>query len=193
MQLVFCTNNQHKIEEVNQIMGNGFEFLTLDDIGFKDEITEPFFTLEENSFTKSKQVFDQCGLACFSEDTGLFVESLGGEPGVLSARYAGDSATAVDNISKMLALMQGKLNRRAYFKTVITLLLDGKIYQCDGICEGIIANVIMGDDGFGYDPIFIPKNNHKSFAQLSPSEKNRVSHRGKAFESFKNILQKVIC
>jgi XTP/dITP diphosphohydrolase len=189
MEIVFCTNNQHKINEVTQIMGDDFIFLTLGEVNFFDEIPEPFLTLEENSLTKSKQVYNKIKMNCFSEDTGLFIDSLNGEPGVFSARYAGEKANAYDNINKVLDLLKGNLNRKAYFKTVITLLLNGEQYQFEGKCDGTITSEINGVDGFGYDPIFIPSGYEQSFAQLSANKKNIISHRGKAFEKFKLFLK----
>lgn len=181
MKLVFCTNNQHKLQEVSQIMQGKIQFLSLRDIGYDAEIPEPYATLSENSKYKSQQVKNATGYNyCFSEDTGLFIESLNGEPGVFSARYAGENANSKENIEKVLHLLGDAPNRNAYFKTVITLLLDNETHQFEGICKGEITHQEMGEDGFGYDPIFIPMGYKQSFAQLSSEEKNTISHRGKA-------------
>jgi XTP/dITP diphosphohydrolase len=169
MELVFCTNNDHKISEVTQIMGSGFTFLKLKDIHFLEEIPEPFHTLEENSITKAKTVFDRTGKNTFAEDTGLFIPSLGGEPGVFSARYAGDDGNSERNMEKVLSKLENQTDRRAYFKTV--------------------ALQKSGNKGFGYDPIFIPDGSELTFADLSADEKHAVSHRRKAFDSFADYLK----
>lgn len=189
MELVFCTNNDHKISEVTQIMGSGFTFLKLKDIHFLEEIPEPFHTLEENSITKAKTVFDRTGKNTFAEDTGLFIPSLGGEPGVFSARYAGDDGNSKRNMEKVLSKLENQTDRRAYFKTVVTLLIEGEIKQFNGICDGTIALQQSGNKGFGYDPIFIPDGSELTFADLSADEKHAVSHRRKAFDSFADYLK----
>jgi XTP/dITP diphosphohydrolase len=189
MQLVFCTNNAHKVSEVSQIMGPQFEFLRLHQVAFYDEIPEPFDTLEANSNTKAKTVYERTGLDCFAEDTGLFIEALQGAPGVYSARYAGERATAAENNDKVLLAMQGNPNRRAYFKTVITLIISGVVKQFAGECHGTIITEKTGVQGFGYDPIFKADNQELTFAELSPIEKNAISHRKKAFDLFANYLK----
>lgn len=188
MELVFCTNNKHKLSEVAQIIGGKINYMTLDDIHFYDEIPEPYETLEENSFTKANQVFQFSGKNCFAEDTGLFIEALNGEPGVYSARYAGEPSDAEKNILKVLDQLQGITNRSAFFKTIITLILDGISHQFEGVCKGSIALQKMGEHGFGYDPVFIPEGASKSFAQQSADEKNAISHRRNAFEKMAKFL-----
>ena len=188
MEIVFCTNNQHKLTEIGQILGSQIAFLTLKDIGFNDEIPEPFDTLEENSFTKANQVYQKTGRNCVAEDTGLFIEALNGEPGVFSARYAGPECDSNKNMDKVLDQLEEVKSRSAYFKTVISLIIDGKLTQFEGRCDGYIAMNKLGDDGFGYDPIFIPNGYHQSFAELSSNQKNEISHRRKALDAFINYL-----
>lgn len=189
MTLVFCTNNTHKIEEVSKIMPADFKFLKLTDIHYHEDIPEPFDTLEENSLTKAKTIFDLTGHHVFAEDTGLFIESLQGEPGVKSARYAGEHGNSSENMDKVLNLLGDNPNRNAYFKTVVTLILNGQTHQFEGLCEGTIANRRSGHDGFGYDPIFIPKGYQITFAEFLPQEKNNISHRKKAFDAFTAFLK----
>ncbi len=191
MELVFCTGNPHKLAEVARILGNENSFLTLNDIGFYDDIPEPFLTLEENSLSKANQVYEKTGRNCFAEDTGLFIDALHGEPGVFSARYAGEPADSERNIEKVLTNLQNVENREAYFKTVITLILNGQAVQFEGRCDGIISMQRSGSEGFGYDPVFIPKGSGKSFADHSPDEKNAVSHRRKAFDLFAAYLKRI--
>lgn len=188
MEFVFCTNNAHKLHEVAQILGNAYAYKTLQDIGYLQDIPEPFDTLEENSFTKANQVFQHTKKNCFAEDTGLFIEALHGEPGVFSARYAGESANSEMNIQKVLTKLMGIENRKAYFKTIITLLLDGDMHQFIGICNGRITNEKFGEGGFGYDPIFVPDGYTKSFAELDAKIKNNISHRKKAFDAMAAFL-----
>ncbi len=188
MELVFCTGNSHKLSEVANILGDDFSFLTLTDIGYYDEIPEPYNTLEENSLAKAQQVYKQTGKDCFAEDTGLFIEALNGEPGVFSARYAGQSSDSLRNIEKVLEKLKGHKNRAAYFKTIITLMIKGMIVQFSGQCNGMISERTSGVKGFGYDPIFIPEGSEKSFAEQSPEEKNAVSHRRKAFDAMSKYL-----
>lgn len=190
MELVFCTNNQHKIQEVSEIMGPDFLFLKLKDVHFFDEIPEPFDTLEANSAIKANTVYFFCNKNCFAEDTGLFIEGLNGEPGVFSARYAGEPVDSMKNIEKVLRKMYGLSNRRAYFKTVITLVLPQGEWQFEGVCHGQISTEIAGCDGFGYDPIFIPDGYDKTFANMLPDTKNSISHRKKAFDKFADFLLK---
>ena len=191
MELVFCTNNQHKIQEVTEIMGPHFLFLKLEDVRFFEEIPEPFDTLEANSATKANTVYFFCNKNCFAEDTGLFIESLQGEPGVYSARYAGEPADSGKNIEKVLSKMKGRPNRNAYFKTVITLVTTEGEWQFEGICPGEICTKISGEDGFGYDPIFIPNGYQDTFATMSSGLKNTLSHRKIAFDKFADFLKKM--
>lgn len=191
LELVFCTNNDHKIKEVSQIMGTQFSFLKLKDVQFFDDIPEPFETLEENSLEKAQVVHNFTGKNCFAEDTGLFVEAIDGEPGVYSARYAGEPTNSEKNIEKVLEKLASKTNRNAYFKTIITLIINGEIKQFEGICKGTIAMQKQGTDGFGYDPIFIAEGYTKSFAEIAADEKNEISHRKKAFDKFSAHLSEL--
>lgn len=184
MEIVFCTNNQHKIEEVASILGNQFHFLKLNDIGYNLPIDEPFETIEENSAIKASTIFSFCQKNVFAEDTGLFIETLQGEPGVYSARYAGEPTDSKRNIEKVLKKLGNNPNRSAYFKTVITLIIQNKTFQFEGICPGKIAYIPTGNKGFGYDPIFIPNGYEQSFAELPAEIKNRISHRKLAFDKF---------
>jgi XTP/dITP diphosphohydrolase len=191
LEVVFCTNNDHKIKEVSQIMGAQFSFLKLKDVQFFDDIPEPFETLEENSLEKAQVVHNFCGKNCFAEDTGLFVEAIDGEPGVYSARYAGEPTDSEKNIEKVLEKLANQTNRNAFFKTVITLILNGEVKQFEGICKGTIALQKQGTDGFGYDPIFIAEGYSKSFAEILAEEKSGISHRKKAFDKFREYLEKL--
>jgi len=189
MTLVFCTQNDHKKREVTQIMGPGFRFLTLHDISFNDDIPEPFDSLEENSLIKAKTIFDRFGENAFAEDSGLFVESLQGAPGVKSARFAGEQSTSADNIRLLMEKLGNSTQREAYFKTVVTLIVAGEVKQFSGICRGHIALSPSGTDGFGYDPVFIPEGSNRTFAEYSAEEKNAISHRKKAFAAFADYLK----
>jgi XTP/dITP diphosphohydrolase len=178
--LVFATNNAHKAKEIEQILGPNYTVKTLKDIGCFEDIEETAPTLEGNAQLKAHYVKNKFGLDCFSEDTGLEVAALKGAPGVHTARYAGDHKSHADNIQLLLKNLSGKKNRKAQFRTVICLLMDGKEFLLEGICEGRIALEITGNGGFGYDPVFIPKGYRKTFAQLGDNVKNTISHRGKA-------------
>jgi XTP/dITP diphosphohydrolase len=188
--LIFATNNNHKVDEVRRILGNRFTLITLREAGIFIEIPEPHDTLEENAREKSMAIYQLKGMDCFSEDTGLEVEALAGAPGVKSARYAGERCSFEDNIKKLLMALEGKENRQAQFRTVFSLIEQGKEIQFEGICEGTIALHPLGEAGFGYDPIFIPKGSTKSFGQMSADEKNIFSHRRKALDSLLDYLQK---
>lgn len=179
-ELVFATNNQNKVAEIKKVLGSLFEVITLKDAGIDIDIPEPYDTLEENARTKSTTIFELTGKNCFSEDTGLFVDALKGEPGVKSARYAGDNATNKDNIEKLLTHLNDVEKRYARFRTIISLMLNGEEHQFEGICEGVILKDPVGEKGFGYDAIFIPDGSEKSFAQMETEEKNLYSHRKKA-------------
>jgi XTP/dITP diphosphohydrolase len=191
MKLVFCTNNQHKIDEVTHIMPSGFSFLKLKDIEFYDDIPEPYDTLEENSLTKAKTIYDLTGHSAFAEDTGLFIEALNGEPGVKSARYSGEHGDSTANIRKVLEGLRELTNRKAYFKTVVTLIFKGHIHQFSGECHGHISHALHGQDGFGYDPIFIPAGYDITFAEMPAAQKNVISHRKKAFDAFSDFLKTI--
>lgn len=186
---IFCTNNAHKLEEVLRILQHHFQFQTLRQAGFEKEIPEPFYTLEENAHTKAYTVYQQCQIPCFAEDTGLFVDALNGEPGVRSARYAGEPQDPLANIQKLLSALEGHTNRSAYFKTVICLIDQSGTHYFEGKCSGRIAEFPDGREGFGYDPIFIPDGYTVSFASMPPEEKSSISHRKKAFDLFAEFLK----
>ncbi len=180
-KLVFATNNAHKLEEIRNIVGDKFEIMSLKDIGCEVDIPETGNTLEENSAIKARYVKDNYGMDCFADDTGLEVDVLNGEPGVRSARYApGDGHDSVANMRFLLKNMEGKNDRNARFKTVITLLAGNECYVMKGIAEGTILEAPRGEGGFGYDPIFLPEGKELTFAEMTPEEKNSLSHRGRA-------------
>jgi XTP/dITP diphosphohydrolase len=188
-RLIFATHNPNKAKEVASILNGRFEIIDLNQAGFTDPIPEPFDTLEENASTKSFTIFKLTGENCFSEDTGLEVEALNGAPGVFSARYAGEEANAEKNITKLLTGLNDITNRKARFRTVISLILNGKEFQFEGICPGAISHSPAGDRGFGYDPVFVPDGADKTFAQMNIEEKNKFSHRKKAMEKLVNFLE----
>ncbi len=178
--LVFATNNPHKAQEVEQILGGTYQVKTLRDIGCHEDIEETEDTLEGNALLKARYVKERYGYDCFSEDTGLEVEALGGQPGVHTARYAGEQRSAEDNIQLLLSNLAGNENRRARFRTIIALIADGRETLLEGICPGSIATEKRGTGGFGYDPIFIPEGYDQSFAELGEAVKNQISHRALA-------------
>jgi XTP/dITP diphosphohydrolase len=180
MKLIFATNNQHKVEEINAVIGNEFELLTLKQPRIDIDIPEPHDTIEANATEKSRTIYRMTGINCFSEDTGLEVTALNGEPGVKSARYAGDDRSFDRNIEKLLTNLADKSDRSARFKTVISVIIDGKETLFEGICEGHIIAQRRGSQGFGYDPVFIPDGSEKTFAEMSMEEKTQYSHRAKA-------------
>lgn len=182
MKLVFATNNQNKADEIKALLLQGIEILTLKEAGILIDIPEPHDTLEANATEKSTTIYNLINTSCFSEDTGLEVEALNGEPGVKSARYAGDSRSFDDNIDKLLTNLSTKTNRKARFRTVISLIIDGNENQFEGICEGVILTERQGSSGFGYDPVFMADGADKSFGQMSMEEKSVYSHRKKAVE-----------
>jgi XTP/dITP diphosphohydrolase len=180
MKLIFATNNRHKVEEMQSAIGNAFELITLQDAGIDIDIPEPHDTLEANATEKSQTIYRLTAINCFSEDTGLETEALNGEPGVKSARYAGDDKAPEKNMEKLLHNLQSHTNRKARFRTVISLILDDKEHLFEGICEGTIETAPRGTGGFGYDPIFTPNGADKTFGEMTLSEKSRYSHRKKA-------------
>ncbi|HNA96249.1 MAG TPA: RdgB/HAM1 family non-canonical purine NTP pyrophosphatase [Chitinophagaceae bacterium] len=188
MKLIFATNNQHKVDEIRATVGNDFEIITLKEAGIDIDIPEPFHTLEENATVKSKTIFELTGINCFSEDTGLEVFSLNGEPGVKSARYAGEEKSFNANIEKLLINLAGKTNREARFRTVISLIINGAEYMFEGVCNGHITTERKGGNGFGYDPVFIPQGKKTTFAEMSLDEKAALSHRAIATEKLVNFL-----
>jgi XTP/dITP diphosphohydrolase len=179
-EIVFATNNLHKLEEIRQIIGNKFNILSLKDIDCNEDIPETATTLEGNAEIKARYIKEHYGYDCFADDTGLEVEALGGAPGVLSARYAGENHDSQANMELLLKNLSGKENRAARFRTVIALLIGDELTLMDGIVEGVITYERAGDSGFGYDPIFKPNESDVTFAQMSSDDKNKISHRGRA-------------
>ena len=188
MKLVFVSHNQNKVKEIASLLPNEIELLSLTDIGFHDEIHETELTIEGNSRLKARTIFKKTGLDCFADDTGLEVQALNNRPGVFSARYAGDQRNDDDNIQKLLHELETLSNRNARFRTVITLILNEQEFQFEGIVEGTIISEKRGLSGFGYDPIFIPENKHETFAEMHLSEKNKFSHRARAFQKMIDFL-----
>lgn len=189
-ELVIATNNKHKVEEIQRVLGGKIKLISLKDLGCREEIPEDGTTLKENAYQKAKYVWDKYKKNCFADDTGLMVEALDGAPGVYSARYAGEHCSFDDNIDLLLENMERKTNRNAYFATVICLIQDGEPVYFEGKCEGCILTERYGRGGFGYDPIFMPKGYGESFAEISMEEKNKISHRGKATEKLiKHLLK----
>jgi XTP/dITP diphosphohydrolase len=192
MILIFATNNQHKVDELKSITGNQFQIISLKEAGINIDIPEPHNTLEKNASEKSSVIHRLTNQNCFSEDTGLEVEILNGEPGVRSARYATEEKDFQKNISKLLYNLQGKENRNARFRTVISLIFNNREYLFEGICEGRILTEQKGTKGFGYDPVFKPNGSDKTFAEMDMEEKNVYSHRKKATEKLINFLHNTI-
>lgn len=188
MKLVFATNNLHKLREVQEMLSNSIEVLSLKDIGCFEEIEETENTLEGNAKLKADYITQKYGFDCFADDTGLEVEALNGKPGVYSARYAGEHGNAEKNMEKLLIELQNKSSRKAKFRTIIALNLRNKQYLFEGICNGKILNEKTGIKGFGYDPIFKPRNASCSFAEMSSEEKNIISHRGIAIQELVQFL-----
>jgi XTP/dITP diphosphohydrolase len=191
MKLIFATSNQHKLNEIIAVAPQNIEIVSLKDIGFEAELPETRDTIEGNSLQKAEYLSSKYGVPCFSEDTGLEIEALNGEPGVYSARYAGEKASFDDNIDKVLGNMEGKTNRNARFKTVITYYDKGNYVQFEGLTEGAITNERQGSHGFGYDPIFKPLDSDKTYAEMTLEEKNQISHRKKSFDKFANHLKHI--
>ena len=191
MELVFATNNSHKQEEINAAVGDSIKILSLKDIGCIDDIPETAPTLEGNASQKSQFIYQKYGLNCFADDTGLEVEALDGRPGVYSARYAGPGHDHDKNMDKVLTELENKQNRKARFRTVISLMLDKKEYFFEGIVDGSILTERQGKKGFGYDPIFQPQGYKISFAEMDLEEKNNISHRGLAVQKLIAFLQKL--
>lgn len=189
MKIVFATNNKNKILEVQQMLPESIEIISLETIGCFEEIPETADTIEENAIMKANYITYNYGYDCFADDTGLEVQSLNGEPGVFSARYAGKQRNADDNMNKLLSELENKPNRYAQFKTVIALNYNGKQHLFTGIAKGEITLKKLGNMGFGYDPIFKPEGYEVTFAQLSLEEKGFISHRGKATEQLISFLK----
>ena len=188
MKLVFATNNPHKLQEINQLLADSIELLSLSDINCVEEIPENQETIEGNAAEKSFYIWNKYGINCFADDTGLEIEALNGEPGVYSARYAGEEKSPEKNIDLVLQKLSEIKNRKARFKTVISLVMDGKETQFEGIVNGRILEEKRGKTGFGYDPIFQPEESHLSFAEMPVDEKNKISHRGRAVQKLVDYL-----
>ena len=186
--MVFATNNLHKLSEVQELIGESFSIKSLKDIEFSEEIPEDHNTIEENATQKAFYIYDRFKLNCFADDTGLEIESLEGRPGVYSARYAGPDCSFDDNMDKVLQEMRGHTNRAARFRTVISLVIDGKERKFEGVVEGEITEKIAGTKGFGYDAIFKPQGYDQTFAEMPLSEKNTISHRARAVAKLSGYL-----
>ena len=191
MKLVFATNNQNKIKEVQSLIPSHITLLSLKDIGCFEEVPETQLTIKGNAIQKAEYIKENYGFDCFADDTGLEVETLNGEPGVFSARYAGEQRDANDNMNKLLMELDGKPNRNARFKTVIALHLNNELHTFEGICKGEITSTKKGDSGFGYDPIFIPDGFTQTFAEMELSLKNKIGHRGKAVTNLVDFLNSI--
>jgi len=188
MRLVFATHNQNKLEEIKNMLPEYIELLSLTEIGCHEDIAETADTIDGNAILKAKYVTEKYGYNCFADDTGLEVEALNGEPGVYSARYAGEEKNNDANIEKLLKNLKDKYNRNARFKTVIALSLNNHENLFTGICEGEITKEKKGEKGFGYDPVFLPEGKNKTFAEMNSQEKNEISHRAKAFNQLVSYL-----
>lgn len=180
MKIVFATHNAHKVSEVQSVLGSEYQLVTATEAGITEEIPETQPTIEGNALQKARYVYEHTGLNCFADDTGLEVEALNGAPGVYSARYAGEHVSYADNNVLLLKNLAGCENRKARFRTVIALIVDGKEYLFEGRVEGTIATEPHGEGGFGYDPLFVPEGSQLTFAEMSSEAKNKISHRGRA-------------
>lgn len=188
-KLVFATNNSHKISEVSAILGSEFNLLNLKEVGIFTDLPENENTIEGNALSKARFVYEKSGNDCFADDTGLFVDSLKGEPGVYSARYAGEECNSEENIKKLLHNIEGKSSRKAHFKTIVALIIGGREYTFEGIINGEILTEKHGNKGFGYDPVFRPEGYSLSFAEMSPDLKNKISHRALAIKALSDFLK----
>ncbi len=191
MELVFATNNQHKLAELQAIVGTHFKLLSLQDIGCNEEIPEEQDTLEANASQKAFFIYNKYGYNCFADDTGLEIEALNGEPGVFSARYAGEDKNPEANIDKVLGKLAKINNRKARFRTVISLVINGTEHQFEGIVDGEILKERRGNSGFGYDPVFLPDGFSQSFAEMNLQDKNQISHRGRAVAKLAEYLKSI--
>lgn len=189
-KLIFATNNQYKLQEIRNVDGLNVDVLSLKDIGFEGAIPEDHETLKENALQKARFIHEKYGMDCFADDTGLEVDALDGRPGVMSARYAGPQCNPDDNIRKLLQELHGRIRRTARFRTVIALIMDGKEHFFQGVAEGEILSEKRGDEGFGYDPVFLPMCYMQTFAEMSLEMKNKISHRAKAMGRLIEFLQK---
>jgi XTP/dITP diphosphohydrolase len=189
MKICFATNNQHKIKEVQEILGETFELVSLEEIGCTEELPETKNTIPENSAQKAQYVWENFGVACFADDSGLEVEALDNAPGVFSARYAGLPKNDEKNIELLLKNLEGKIQRKAQFRTCITLVSQAGQWQFEGIVKGQIIEHKRGKEGFGYDPVFVPDGYQHTFAEMTPAEKNRISHRAIAVKKLVDFLK----
>lgn len=188
MELIFATNNRHKIKEISSLLEPGTELIGLADVNITEEIPEEWDTLEENALFKARFVHRRTGMNVFADDTGLEVEALNGAPGVHSARFAGEDRDSSANMTKLLGLLEGKKNRKARFRTVIALIYGGSEYLFEGVVSGNIIEERKGSEGFGYDPVFIAEGNTLTFAEMPLREKNKISHRARAFDKLRKFL-----
>lgn len=191
MKLCFATNNVHKLEEIQALLGDHFSLIALNEIGCTEEIPETRDTIEGNSLQKAEYIWENFSINCFADDTGLEVETLNGEPGVLSARYAGPQRSADDNMNLLIEKLTPYTNRNARFKTVITLVIGGQYHQFEGAVAGTIISEKRGAQGFGYDPIFLPHGHDRTFAEMTMEEKSKLSHRAIAFSRLVNFLKEI--
>jgi len=191
MKIVFATNNQNKLQEIKNLVPNNINIISLNDIECHDELPENQLTLEENALEKANFIYSKYGCSCFADDTGLEIDALNGDPGVYSARYAGLECLAEDNMNKVLDKLNGIKNRKAKFRTVIALIIDGHEYLFNGECLGEITKNKIGFDGFGYDPIFLPIDSELTFAQMDKTEKGIISHRGISVRKLVDFLSKI--
>ena len=189
MELIFATNNLHKLSEVQNIVGDQFKLISISQSGYSGEIPENQKTLEGNALEKARFIFNVTRKNCFADDTGLEVEVLNGEPGVYSARYAGPENNAGKNIAKLLLNLENKKNRNAQFRTVVALIFNNKEYLFEGIVKGEITVNLRGRDGFGYDPVFVPEGYSETFAEMKSNEKNKISHRAMAINKLASFLK----
>lgn len=185
-----ATQNQHKLKEINALLNGVVEVRSIYEFNLTDELPETGSTLTDNALQKARYIYNRFNVSCFADDTGLEIEALNGQPGVYSARFAGDAKDPEANMQKVLTMMNGESNRKAFFKTVIALILDGKEYLFEGQIDGVILECRVGDEGFGYDPIFLPNGYTQSFAQMPLSLKNQISHRALAVKKMVDFLSK---
>ena len=192
MDLIFASQNQNKVRELKSILPKNLLIKSLSEVGFYDDILETASTIEGNSLLKAQTIYDKYNMNCLSDDTGLEVDVLNGEPSVFSARYAGEDANSKQNILKLLNRLDGEKVRSARFKTIVTLIIDGNSIQFDGIVEGVISEQEYGDNGFGYDPVFIPNGYKLSFAQMNAAQKNQISHRYLALKKASDYISGMV-
>lgn len=191
MEFIFATNNQGKINEIRQLSGNTVRIITLQEAGIDEELPEPYDSFEQNAWSKADYVFQKTGKNCWAEDSGLVVPALGGAPGVFSARYAGVPSDDYKNNEKLLQELNKQEDRQAWYQATICLIIQGTVYYFEGKCPGTISHEYKGDNGFGYDPLFIPKGYSKTFGELDATIKSKISHRAKAFNQLAQFLRKI--